>query len=171
VTDLEHVLRGVVDEGTRLAHRPDPAKLAHRLRYRRTAGTVGIAVAVLALGALALRPSPAPPPGLPPLAVASLVSDAPRADLVVSPLTLRPGDQITVQGNRCLPGERLFIDIGPPVRPRELGWVTADQAGAFRATVRIPADFPTGMTTVWAGCRAPNPAGKLLHQASVTIVG
>jgi hypothetical protein len=169
MTELEHLLRGVVDEGTRLARRPDRTDLDRRLRQRRATGAVvALVLAVALAGGTALvvqhrRPAPAP------LQVAPLLSSAPQGSMFVDPPVVRPGQSIRVQGEHCGPGWPVTVHIGPPVRPPQIGLVTADRHGAFVATVRVPADFPPGSTTVWAACRTPEPPGKFLNRAPITV--
>jgi hypothetical protein len=169
MTDLEHLLGGVVDEGSRLARPPDRADLDRRLRQRRATGAVAATVlAVVAGVAVSLvahhRPVPAP------LELAPLVSSAPQGTMSVNPTVVRPGQSIRVEGGHCGPGWPVSLNLGPPVQPREIGTVNADRRGVFVATVRIPLDFPAGTTTVWAACRTPDPPWKFLNRAPLTVL-
>ncbi len=172
MTELEHLLRGVVDEGSRLARRPDRADLDRRLRQRRANAAVVALVLVVALAGVvgltaALVPHRRPAPA--PLEVAPLLSSAPQGSMSINPTVVRPGQSIRVLGAHCVPGWPVSLSIGPPVHPLEVGVVDADRDGVFAATVPIPLDFPTGTTTVWAACRSPDPPGKLLNRATLTI--
>jgi hypothetical protein len=170
MSDLEHLLHGVVDEGSRLARPPDRAELDRRLRRRRATGTVAaLVLAVVAAGLVAgLVPRPGHAPA--PLEVAPLISSAPRGTMSVTPTAVRPGQSIRVEGEHCGPGGPVFLHVGPAVRPRQIGTVTADRRGAFVATVQLPPDLPAGTTTVWAACRTADPPGKFLNRAPLTVL-
>jgi hypothetical protein len=60
--------------------------------------------------------------------------------------------------------------LGSADHSEQIGTLTADRAGGFKARLRIPADTPVGSTALWAACRAPLPAGKEVSTASLTIV-
>jgi hypothetical protein len=124
-------------------------------------GTTALASAAHAAAVrLAAQPSLAPTVG-------------PTSKPLVEPMTITPatvpaGGPVTVSGQHCAPGQPVFFTLGSDKR-RDLGRLSADRDGAFHGTVRIPAAAKAGADTLWAGCRAPNPTGKLLHNATLTI--
>jgi hypothetical protein len=170
MTDLETGLRHLVDEGTRVAHRPPPAVLRGRLRRRRSVTTAAVAVAVLAIalpvaGSLARVEPAAVPPG-----VGASAAAGPSGDTVdVRPAVVGRGRPVAVSGAGCRPGEAVTFTLPKELYRHDLGTATADRYGAFSATITIPADAPPGTTTLWSACRAPNPAGKLALPATIEI--
>lgn len=115
-------------------------------------------------------------PNRPSSHTAVVATGSPVRKPVTKPLTLdvktaTVGQPVGLAGSGCNPGTEVFLSIGPSVHPRDLSTVTADHAGAFTATVKIPAGTPTGTTSVWAACKAPNETGKELSTATLAITG
>jgi hypothetical protein len=90
--------------------------------------------------------------------------------LLVDAKVVKAGQSVSLSGAGCNPGTQVFLDLGPAdSRKRQLGIVTANGAGGFKANVQIPADFPAGTTALWAACKAPNPTGKEVSTATIAI--
>jgi hypothetical protein len=151
--------------------------------YREIAiGVAGVGVLGLSLGlgsaALASTSSSVPGKTSAQLAQAraGAFASAPHGLPLTEPLGVNPpvvaaGGSVTVKGAHCNPGTLVFLYLGVADKSRDLGTVTADAQGVFTGTVRIPAGTPAGPDTLWAGCKAPNPTGKLLHIATIKITG
>jgi hypothetical protein len=140
------------------------------MRRTLTLGLASVALVGLGLGTTALA-SAAHPTAARPVALPSPI--APTTKPLVEPMTVTPdpvraGGSVTVSGQHCAAGQPVFFFLGSDKR-WDLGQLKADRDGAFQGQVRIPAKVPARADTLWAGCRAPNPAGKLLHNASLTI--
>jgi hypothetical protein len=138
---------------------------------RRILAVVLGSVALAGLGTTALASAhPATPPRPAASATVAPTTRPLIEPMTVTPATVAPGGSVAVSGTHCAAGLPVYIAIGGPDKPRELTTLTADGTGAFAGSVRIP-DLPSGTTTLWAACRAPNPTGKLLHNAALTITG
>jgi hypothetical protein len=110
------------------------ARLANALGSALGAGGLLVAVALPAGAA----PPPPPDGSLP-------------GTLQVSPREVRPGDVVRVTGGGCRAGDRvdltLFTPAAQPVRS-----LPAAGGGAFRASLRVPADAQPGRVWVRASC-------------------
>jgi hypothetical protein len=174
MTELEHRLRHLVDEGTRIAKGPPPAALRRRLRRRRTVTTTVIALAASALALpFAVSRERVDAPAGPPGTRASLAASPSAEAVTVRPTVVGRGQPVSVTGARCRPGQPVTFSLASAAHPRDLGMTTADQHGAYIATVTIPADALTGTATLWAACKAANPAdnpaAKLALPATIEI--
>jgi len=87
-------------------------------------------------------PETAPPAGS--TSVCDLVGAPDRAagTVSVSTPTAVPGQELALQGNGFKAGDRLTVTLCSV--PRLLGAITADPAGRYQASVRIPADAALG---------------------------
>jgi hypothetical protein len=83
----------------------------------------------------------------------------------VSPVTVAPGDTITIQGGSFASEERLEISLSTSP-PTSLGTVQSDSTGSYSATATIPGTVPLGTYTVTVS--GPGPQGGL-HEASDTV--
>jgi LPXTG-motif cell wall-anchored protein len=66
----------------------------------------------------------------------------PAPVLTLSADTVRAGDEIEISGTGFWPGTRVELQLYP--EPMHLGNMTADANGAFKGTLRIPADATVG---------------------------
>ena len=100
--------------------------------------------------------------------------------VAVQPLTPRPGDVITVQGDLLGPGSMVEVRLAGPGVDIDLGEVQADAEGDFTAQFRLPVDLvprtyqlratgaesATTELTVLAAAGTANPIGPTVEVAS-----
>jgi hypothetical protein len=132
---------------------------------------VGLGLATTSLASAAGPTAPAAKPTVPVSAQPATAGPTSKPlvePMTAAPATVRAGDRVTVSGQHCAPGKPVFFSLGSD-RRFDLGELKADRDGTYHGTVRIPAGAKAGTDTLWAGCRAPNPTGKLLHDVTLTI--
>lgn len=68
------------------------------------------------------------------------------------PITVSPGDSVTVGGEGCSPGADVTIEFRQGSVSKVLAVVTADEDGDFRAVVTIPVNAEPGAALLVASC-------------------
>jgi hypothetical protein len=89
--------------------------------------------------------------------------------LVISASSVAAGGSVTIGGTGCLPNSEVEVGIGGEEFGEALGTTMTDGAGAFEATVVIPADFPAGEYDLLAFCLAADGETELVFSAALTV--
>lgn len=170
MTDHDHGLRRLVEEGALVSRRPPRAELRRRILRRRAHRSVAAAVLLSAVAGAALTlaahagfgttasGTSTSRPTSPPLSTTAY------ATLAIHPHALAPGDTLTLSGAGCDPRAKVTYELDSSW---VAGAVTADQNGVFITQIKIPADNATGTATLSGMCKSPT--GTLQFAGTIRI--